>query len=297
MDLEDRAKEIAGSLLVPTLQVLRRVRAVEIISGIKGGSNPQIVVCDDDAAYVVKFQNNDQAGGRILANDLLGTRLAELLALPVAPSAIVDVPEDLIRCSPSARIQIDFQADLTIPCQAGLCFGSQLTPRWCLGEFAKVFDTISDDQFEILQNKRDFLGMLVFDKWTSNEDCRQVVFARDRNARRCRAVMIDQGHCFGAAAWNFDDDRTMRLLPEYRSTYSGATITDFEPWLSRLENGVTLDDITKLASEIPPEWYAYHRRALAYLADRLDHRRSIVRNLVRKVVSSHPYILGEIDVS
>lgn len=293
MITEDCAKDIARSLPVLELHPLRRVRAIEIISGIRGGSNPQIVVCDDGAGYVVKFQNNDQGGGRILANDLLATRLAELLGLPVAPSAIVDVSGDLIRRSASARIHIDFQADFTIPCQPGLCFGSQLTSRWCMGEFTKVFDTVSNQEFEKLRNKRDFLGMLVFDTWTANADCRQVVYVRDRWARHCRAVMIDQGHCFGVNRWEFSDSATPALQWTCRRAYVGATIADFEPWLSRLENDVSLDDITQLASEIPPEWYAYHRRGLAYLIELLDQRRSIVRDLLKKMVSSHRYIVGE----
>jgi hypothetical protein len=44
---------------------------------------------------VVKFRNNPQ-GARILANELLGTRLAARLGLPTAEAAIVEVREDLI---------------------------------------------------------------------------------------------------------------------------------------------------------------------------------------------------------
>jgi glutathione synthase/RimK-type ligase-like ATP-grasp enzyme len=48
--------------------------------------------CSDQAYYVVKFQNNPQ-GVRILANELLGTRLAARMGLPTPVAAVVEVHE------------------------------------------------------------------------------------------------------------------------------------------------------------------------------------------------------------
>ena len=44
--------------------------------------------CSDEDYYVVKFQNNPQ-GAKILANELLGTRLAARLGLPTPGAAVV----------------------------------------------------------------------------------------------------------------------------------------------------------------------------------------------------------------
>src|SRR5580693_2597176 len=44
---------------------------------------------------VVKFQNNPQ-GARILANELLATRLAARIGLPAPPVAVVEVREELV---------------------------------------------------------------------------------------------------------------------------------------------------------------------------------------------------------
>ena len=49
--------------------------------------------CSDGYYYVVKFQNNPQ-GVRILANELLATRLAARIGLPVPGAAVVEVRSD-----------------------------------------------------------------------------------------------------------------------------------------------------------------------------------------------------------
>ena len=46
--------------------------------------------CSDGHLYVVKFQNNPQHL-RVLANELLATRLAERVGLPVPVTEIVQV--------------------------------------------------------------------------------------------------------------------------------------------------------------------------------------------------------------
>src|SRR5580704_13095757 len=49
--------------------------AVEQVRRMRGGAQSHLMRCSNQAYYVVKFQNNPQ-GLRILANELLGTRLA-----------------------------------------------------------------------------------------------------------------------------------------------------------------------------------------------------------------------------
>ena len=56
----------------------------------RGGAQSHLMRCTDDFYYVVKFQNNPQHT-RVLVNDWLGTRLAEMIGLPVPVAAIVDV--------------------------------------------------------------------------------------------------------------------------------------------------------------------------------------------------------------
>jgi hypothetical protein len=56
--------------------------------------------CSNQAYYVVKFQNNPQ-GLRILANELLGTRLAARLGL-----SVVEVRAELIAGTEDLVIQL-----------------------------------------------------------------------------------------------------------------------------------------------------------------------------------------------
>ncbi|MGH9781379.1 MAG: HipA family kinase, partial [Candidatus Acidiferrales bacterium] len=60
--------------------------AIEYIRRMRGGAQSHLMRCEDENYYVVKFQNNPQ-GTRILANELLGTRLAARIGLPVPGAA------------------------------------------------------------------------------------------------------------------------------------------------------------------------------------------------------------------
>jgi hypothetical protein len=75
---------------------------------------------EDYAYYVVKFQNNPQ-GARILANELLATRLAARIGLPAPPVAVIEVREDLVAHTDDLVMQLGRGR---APCRAGLQFGS-----------------------------------------------------------------------------------------------------------------------------------------------------------------------------
>jgi hypothetical protein len=59
-------------------------------------------------------------------NELLGTRLAGRLGLPITPAEIIHVDEELIRLTPELCMEMP---RARIPCQAGLQFGSRLPRR------------------------------------------------------------------------------------------------------------------------------------------------------------------------
>ena len=66
--------------------------------------------------YVVKFQNNPQ-GARILANELLATRLAARIGLPAPAVAVVEVREELVAHTADLVMQLGRGR---APCRAGL---------------------------------------------------------------------------------------------------------------------------------------------------------------------------------
>ena len=77
--------------------------------------------CSDGNFYVVKFRNNPQHL-RVLANELLATRLAEAAGLPVPSTEVVEVGDWLVENSSDLNIQL---SGSVIRCQPGLQFGAR----------------------------------------------------------------------------------------------------------------------------------------------------------------------------
>ena len=258
----------------------------------RGGAQAHLMRCADDNYYVVKFQNNPQ-GRRILANELLGSRLAARMGLPVAGADTVEVRRGLIERTDDLVIQLGRGRE---PCLAGLQFGSRFP-----GDPAAtvVYDFLPDEQLREVGNLDAFAGVLVFDKWTCNTNGRQAVFFRPGEGRREKvqglavaadsagarenrysATMIDHGFCFNAGEWNFPD-APLRGIYARAMVYEGVRgMEAFEPWLARLEK---LDEgaLGEAAGEIPPEWYDGDLDALEKMLAQLERRRRLVPELIR----------------
>lgn len=269
-----------------------RVRAIEPIRRMRGGSQPQLIRCSDGEYYVVKFQNNPQ-GLRVLANELLASFLARKLGLPVPDVALVDVPAELIRYSDDMTIQLP---KCSVPCRAGLCFGSRF-PRDenSARLLADTHEFPSRRLIGRVDNMIDFAGMLVFDKWTANADNRQTIIVRRKlRADRghfpsFRVLMIDQGFCFGGTRWDFDARLKSGLhffVPSVYSRIEG--MRAFAPWLERLQYGIDRGFLERAARQVPPEWYENDASALANLVAGLDDRRSRVTHLLLSTRDAFP---------
>ncbi|MGB0034290.1 MAG: HipA family kinase [Candidatus Acidiferrales bacterium] len=239
----------------------------------RGGAQGHLLRCADEGYYVVKFQNNPQ-GVRILANELLGTRLAARLGLPMPAAAVVEVREELVANTEDLVIQLGRGR---ARCKSGLQFGSRYP-----GSPAEIVvnDFLPDEQLREVTNLSDFCGMLVFDKWTCNTNGRQAIFFRERGESRYQAQMIDQGFCFNAVEWNFPDAPLRGLYARHRVYESVRGIESFEPWLARLESKMTDTVVEEIASEIPPEWYSFQPDSLERMLEHLLRRRKLVRELV-----------------
>ena len=273
--------------------------AVEHVRRMRGGAQAQMMRCDNEAYYIVKFQNNPQHL-RILANEMLATRLAARLGLVVPQVEVVEVRAELIAYTPDLVMQLGLGRKA---CAAGKQFGSQFP-----GNPARlaVHDFLPDEQLRGVWNLSHFLGVLVFDKWTCNTNGRQAIFFRapadalgpleaaalvhgdaaagdaapENTAPGYTAMMIDFGFCFNAGEWNFPD-APLRGLYTRHSVYEAVSgISAFEPWLSRLETQMTARVLGEEAAQIPPEWYAGDWDALEQLVERLDRRRERVRELL-----------------
>ncbi len=265
--------------------------AVEHVRRMRGGAQAHLMRCDDDAYYIVKFQNNPQHL-RILANEMLATRLAARLGVCVPQVEVIEVRPELIAYTTELVMQLGLGR---IPCSAGKQFGSQFP-----GNPARmtVHDFLPDEQLCAVRNLTDFLGVFVFDKWTCNTNGRQAIFFRepeDRAGPASRqvfeeisgrvpylAMMIDHGFCFNAGEWDFPDAPLRGLYARHRVYQSVAGMDAFEPWIERLEKQKRITEamLGEEAEQIPPEWYQDDWDALARLLERLYARRKRVRDLI-----------------
>jgi hypothetical protein len=248
------------------------VIAIQQIRRMRGGAQSHLMLASDNNLYVVKFSNNPQHV-RVLANELLATRLAEAVGLAVPPSEVIEVSDWLIEHTEELNIELRGGAQR---CQAGLHYAS----RWVGGLMpGQTVDYLPQEQLLEVRNLAEFAGILALDKWTCNINGRQAVFQKGRRDRRYNATFIDQGYCFHAGDWKFVDAHLGGVFAE-NTVYRGVTgWASFEPWLSRIEN-LAPETAWAIAEMIPPEWYGGDLSALELLINRLLARRARVRELI-----------------
>src|SRR5579862_2684353 len=123
--------------------------ATEHVRRMRGGAQAHLMRCDDGGYYIVKFQNNPQHL-RILANEMLATRLAARLGLCVPQAEVVEVRQELIFYTSELVMQLGVGRK---PCSAGKQFGSQFP-----GHPAQmtVHDFLPDEQLAAVRNFSDF---------------------------------------------------------------------------------------------------------------------------------------------
>lgn len=248
------------------------IEAVQHVRRMRGGAQSHLMRASDEHYYVVKFQNNPQHL-RVLANELLATRLAEQIGLPVPVTEIIDVKAWVIENTPELHMEVSLHP---VPCKAGLQFGARYV---CDPAEAQVFDYLPESMLEKVKNKQAFAGMLAVDKWLGNANGRQAVFWKKSRERKYNVSFIDQGYCFNAGEWDFPDS-ALRGVYARNCVYKDVRGWNaFEPWLSRIEK---LDPaiVRAIAGGIPPEWVGHDWQALEKLAEVIIARRNKVRDLI-----------------
>ena len=192
--------------------------AVEQIRRMRGGAQSHLMRCSDGSYYVVKFQNNPQ-GLRVLANELLGTRLAARLGLRVPRPEVIEVREELIANTEDLVIQLGRGR---APCRPGKQFGSRypghpgrdggvrLPSRRAIAPGAEPCGFLRHAGIRQvdLQHQRapgDFLP-----------GCGRRARRRANDPARYSAEMIDNGFCFNAGEWNFPDAPLRGLYARHR---------------------------------------------------------------------------------
>ena len=160
------------------------VLALQQIRRMRGGAQAHLMLGADGNAYVVKFQNNPQHI-RVLANELIASKLAAGMGLSTPACDVVEVTEWLV--ANTSELDLDF-GPRREPCQPGLCFGSRLVGGLMPGH---LFDYLPEEQLAEVKNVSEFAGILAFDKWTCNVNGRQAVYSKKTREKRYVATFID----------------------------------------------------------------------------------------------------------
>lgn len=247
------------------------VAAVQHVRRMRGGAQSHLMRCGDGHFYVVKFQGNPQHT-RVLANEMLATRLGAAAGLPMPQTEVVAVDAWLIEHTPELRFELPGGRRV---CGAGLQFGSRLVVNPFEGQ---IYDYLPEHLLERVRNLGAFAGILALDKWTCNANGRQAAFWKKSRERKFTVTFIDQGYCFNAGEWSFPDS-PLRGVYARNDVYREVTGWEsFEPWLSRI-TAMDQQTMWRAAEEIPPEWYG-ESGELERLVETLSRRRARVAELI-----------------
>jgi len=253
---------------------VQTIHAVTHVRRMRGGAQAHLMRCTNNQYYVTKFTNNPQHI-KVLANELIATKLAEQIGLPVPPCEVIEVSECLTYATEELCIELGSHKEM---CTPGQCFGSQYVANPEQGTW-QAMDYLPDDQYAHIQNVNDFVGILCLDKWTCNSDGRQAVFVSKPHQNNYKATFIDFGYCFNAGEWNYPDAPLRGVFSRNIVYWSVKGWHSFEPWLTRIQN-ISESVLWEIASSIPHEWYGHDQNALVQLIEELYRRRKLVPDLI-----------------
>lgn len=262
------------------------IRARTAIRKMRGGAQAHLLEGEDGGYYVAKFTNNPQHR-RILINEWLACVFLRYLQIYVPETALVELTPDFVESNPELYFSIGPRRE---PVKPGLHFGSRMAVD---PDRVAVFDFLPDKLLGKVENRTDFLGMLVFDKWVGNADSRQAVFfrARAKNWTPLKgeaparigffAQMIDHGFAFNGPHWGFQDAPLQGLYFRTSVYDEVRSLDSFEPWLEMVANfpASVIDSAWK---EIPREWLEEDEDELEKLLETLLKRRAQVPRLIRE---------------
>jgi len=261
------------------------VDARRLIRKMRGGAQAHLIEAADGHCYVVKFLNNPQHR-RILVNEWIASVFLRYLGISTPEAAVIRVTQEFLDQNPDVHFQLGTHRE---PVELGWHFGSRFP-----GDPARlvVYDFLPDTLLAQVENRAEFLGMLVFDQWMGNADSRQAIFFRARlrewlpahEAHPQRlgfvAQMVDHGFAFDGPHWRFGDSPLQGLY--FRpGVYTGVRgLDDFQPWLDRIVHfpEAVVDQALK---QIPAAWVAGDEDSLNQLCESLLRRRKRVVDLIQ----------------
>jgi hypothetical protein len=260
------------------------VNAHRYLRKMRGGAQAHLLEADDGNFYVVKFRNNPQHR-RILINDWLGAAFLRYLRISGPETQIVNVSADFLAANPDVGITL---GPNRTPATAGWHFGSKFPGN---PDKTAVYDFVPDALLQKVANISEFLGVLVFDKWTGNMDARQSIFIRAKLREYAPAfsdhslkvgfiaLMVDHGYIFNGPHWEYTDGVGTGLYFRPMVYTNVRSLDDFQPWLDRIVN-FPEEVVDAALREVPREWMNGDAGPLDTLLMKLMSRRSRVPELL-----------------
>lgn len=268
------------------------LQARNLIRKMRGGAQAHLIEASDGALYVVKFTNNPQHR-RILVNEWLASALLRHLQVHVPETVAIELTPEFIAGSEELYLAVGPNRE---PVPPGIHFGSRMAVH---PDRVAIFDFLPDKLLHKIENRADFLAVLVFDKWVSNADSRQAVFFRarakswtpmkgDAPARvGFFAQMIDHGFAFNGPHWEFQDSPVQGLYFRTSVYEEVQSLDSFQPWLDMVE-GFPTEVIDAAWKQVPRPWLSGDEDALENVLEALYRRRKRVPDLIEEIKRERP---------
>jgi len=247
------------------------VHAVQFVRKMRGGSQPALIRCNDGKLYVVKFFNNPQ-GPNVLANEVLGNELLNVLNLPSPQWKRVFISHSFIK--KNAGMSFETHSGYSV-IESGFHFGSEF-----LGDEKTgcVYEWLPDAFCSRVANSKDFLGVHIFDLWTNHCDHRQSLYTTGDGNTSFMAVFIDNGHLFGGSDWARESRQGESLSLDKRFHPNECPAKVAETWIARFENECT-SSLSNIIRCVPRSWYSGD---INQVAESLVRRLSMLKSLFSK---------------
>lgn len=253
----------------------RILNAASFVRRMRGGAQSSLLRASDGEMYVVKLQGNPQ-GPDVLAHEALGSWLAGRLGLPTPEWGRISIDDGFIDGNP--EIWFETPSGRVRPA-AGIHYASRLVEA---GRDGSVYETLPRSWFARIENRPDFLGMLVLDLWSGHADNRQACFVQEAGERGLRAVFLDHGHMFGGPGAKVGGGGPARPEASFfldRGIYGGLwSDSQGNEWLKKIYS-IRAEAAYTFVSSIPLQWSSAPMELV--VSNLLDRRQTLEQVIAR----------------
>jgi hypothetical protein len=250
-----------------------------------------LIQASDGLSYVLKMASR-KLKNELPLREALGSELATRIGLTVASWQPIYVSDDFIDDCLGSWPQAPDGSKLRP--ESGYYFGSQQ-----LGSKAgeRVYDFLPSALLSRIENRPEFVGMLLLDIWANHANYRQAVFLHPSDSSSLKAVFIDHGAMFS-------NERDVLLTPmagRYSDSrmYKGYwTEPIFSFWQERISS-IRESSLRESLSRIPHVWTrdCHVARIVSELLVRQDRLRKLKFDSVAPcdLPWKHPYANLHVD--